>query len=130
MHQPSITYLSFMITRRIRLRQSPAEAGRLLESFMSGANLLPTDFRPVRDPTVLPAPLQVIVVRASQEKRAWACWTNALDTLLFTCELSRQLSRRRGATVIIVNRYREHGELEESAPWMVEEHGGWLRCPE
>jgi hypothetical protein len=111
-------------------RQSRAEVRKLLESFVSGSDLLPRDSRPVHDAAALPAPLQVIVVRAAREKRAWVCWAAALETLLFTCELAPKLTRQRGATVIIVNRYRGRGELEESGSWVAEAQGVWLRCPE
>jgi hypothetical protein len=119
-----------MSMRPLRPRQPRAEVRKLLESFVSGSDLLPRDSRPVHDAAALPAALQVIVVRAAREKRAWVCWASALETLLFNGELAPRLTRERGATVIIVNRYRGRGELEESGSWMAEAHGIWLRCPQ
>jgi hypothetical protein len=122
--------LMSMSMRPLRVRQPRAEIRKLLESFVSGSDLLPRDSHRVHDAAALPAPLQVIVVRAAREKRAWVCWTTALETQLFTCELAPKLTRERGAPVIIVKRYRGRGELEESASWMAEAQGVWLRCPE
>jgi hypothetical protein len=122
--------LMSMTMRPLRVRQPRAEIRKLLESYVSGSNLLPLDSHRVHDAAALPAPLQVIVVRAAREKRAWVSWTSGLETLLFTCEPAPRLTRERGATVIVVKRYRARGELEESGSWMAEAQGVWLRCPD
>jgi hypothetical protein len=119
-----------MVMRRLRLKHSRAEIRKLLESFVSGSDLLPRDSHPVQDAAALPAALQVIVVRAARERLAWVCWTTQLETLFFTCQLAPKLSRERGTTVIVVKRYRGRGELEESGSWMAEPQGVWLRCPD
>ena len=117
-----------MDTRRLRALQPPAEVEKLLEAFVSSRELLPKGCYPIRDPGALPAPLQVVVVRATQEGRVWACWANNFDTWLFTCEMSLSLSRERGVPVLVVNRYGERGELEESAAWVSDPQGKWTRC--
>jgi hypothetical protein len=127
---PAGTGLHNMDTRRLRALQPPAEVEKLLQALVSSRNLLPKGSYPIRDPSALPAPLQVIVVRATQEGRVWACWASSFETFLFTCEMSLPLSRERGAPVIVVNRYGERGELAEAAAWVADPRGTWLRCSE
>lgn len=118
-----------METRRIRAAQSAPGVIKLLEAFVSSRKVLPAGCRAVRDPRALPAPLQVIVVRASQQGRVWACWAGPFETVLFTCELSVSRSRELGAPVIAVKHYRARGELEAAGSWVGVSGGNWLPYP-
>jgi hypothetical protein len=118
-----------MDTRRLRTLQPPAEVERLLGEILEGGEMLPKGCHEIRDPEELPAPLKVVLVRANQEGRVWACWASNFETWLFTCEMSLSLSRERGLPVLSVNRYGERGELEEAAAWMTDTKGRWRRVP-
>jgi hypothetical protein len=118
-----------METRRVRGAQTAAEVVELLEAFVSSRKVLPTGCRAVRDPHALPAALQVIIVRASQQGRVWACWASSFETFLFTWELSVSRSRELGAPVIAVKHYRERGELQAAGTWVGGSGGNWLPCP-
>jgi hypothetical protein len=119
-----------METRRLRALQPPSEVEKMLDAIILGATQLPKGSRQIRDAGELPTPLQVIVIRATQEGRVWSCWANNFETWLFTCEMSLSLSRERGVPVLLVNRYAERGELEDSASWVAYADGKWFRCPE
>jgi hypothetical protein len=117
-----------METRRLRTIQQPSHIEKLLEALVSRANLLPKDCYQIRDPDALPSQLQRLIARAAQEGRVWRCWANSYETCLFTSEMSLPLSRERGSPVLLVNRYRENGELQDAGPWMSDSEGKWRRC--
>jgi hypothetical protein len=116
-----------METVRLRKLLQPSQIEVLLEALVSRGNLLPKDCYRIRDPQTLPSQLQMIVARAVSEGRIWACWANAHYTWLFTSEMSLHLSRERGTPVLLVNRYSENGELEDTGPWMADAAGRWQR---
>jgi hypothetical protein len=114
-----------METRRLRIIQQPSRIERLLDGLISDRELSPKDSYQIRDPAALPSPLQNAVTQAAQQGRVWACWANAYETSLFTCEMSLPLSRERGAPVLQVNRYDEKGELKDAGSWTTDPEGKW-----
>jgi hypothetical protein len=117
-----------MDTRRLRTIQQPSHIERLLEALVSRANLLPKDCYQIRDPAALPPPLQTVIAQAAREGRVWGCWANSYETCLFTSEMSLPRSRERGVPVLLVNRYGESGELQDTGVWMTDLEGKWRRC--
>jgi hypothetical protein len=116
-----------METVRLRNLQQPSQIEILLETLVSRGDLLPKGSYRVRDPKALSSPLQMIAARAASEGRIWASWASTHQTWLFTCEMSLHLSRERGTPVLLVNRYDEKGELEDTGPWMADAAGRWQR---
>ena len=117
-----------METMRLRKLLQPSQIEVLLEALVSRGDLLPKDCYRIRDPKTLPSQLQTIVARAASEGRIWACWATAHYIWLFTCEMSLHLSRERGTPVLLVNRYGEGGELQDTGSWMADAEGRWQRC--
>jgi hypothetical protein len=117
-----------METRRLRTIQQPSHIERLLEALVSRADLLPKDGYQIRDPAALPVPLQTVIAQAARAGRVWGCWANSYETCLFTCEMSLPRSRERGVPVLLVNRYGESGELQDSGVWMTDLEGKWRQC--
>jgi len=113
---------------RLRKLLQPSQIEVLLEALVLRAGLLPKDCYRIRDAKTLPSHLQVIAARATSEGRIWACWATSHDILLFTCEMSLHLSRERGTPVLLVNRYGENGELQDTGSWMADAEGKWQRC--
>jgi hypothetical protein len=117
-----------METRRLRTIQQPSHLERLLEALVTRADLLPKDCYQIRDPAALPTRLQTVIAQATQEGRVWRCWANSYETCLFTSEMSLPRSRERGAPVLLVNRYGESGELQDSGSWVSDPQGTWRQC--
>jgi hypothetical protein len=119
-----------METLRLRKIQQPSEVERLLESYISRANILPASAYPIRDTRAIPNELRGWVAKALKQGNAWSCWASNSRTWLFTAEMSIALSRERGTPVLQVNRYLDDGVLEESANLMLDKTGKWSRCAE
>jgi hypothetical protein len=117
-----------METLRLRKIQQPSEVERLLEAFVSRGSYLPKECYQVRDPRELSSQLRRVLADEAQQGHVWACWVNAFQTWLFTCEMSLVASRERGAPVLKVNRYDETGELKETGTWLADKQGTWTRC--
>jgi hypothetical protein len=119
-----------METVRLRNLQRPSQTRVLLEAFVSRTELLPKGAFRIRDQKALSSQLQPLAARAATEGRIWAAWATRHHIWLFTCEMSLHLSRARGTPVLLVNRYGEDGQLQDSAPWAADAQGGWQRCGE
>jgi hypothetical protein len=117
-----------METMRLRKIQQPSKVERLLEAFVSRANLLPENCYQIRAPRALSPQLQRVVARATQKSHVWACWADSHHTWLFTCDMSLALSRERGAPVLQVDLYDAAGELKDAGFWIVDQEGKWCRC--
>jgi hypothetical protein len=115
-------------TRRLRKLQEPSQVERLLELVISRAQLVPDTAYPIRDPKALPPELQRIALQAVKEGRVWSCWAYGVQHWLFTGEMSLPASRERKKPVLRVNRYDDHGELNETGCWMADRDGRWGRC--
>lgn len=117
-----------METVRLRRMQEPSRIQRLLEAYVSRANILPENAYPVRDPRELPPSLEIVIARALAQGQVWVCWAHASQIWLFTCEMSLALSRERGTPIVLVRRYNEEGELRDSGTWRFDALGNWNRC--
>ena len=117
-----------METLRLRRLQEPSRVQRLLEAYVSRANLLPEGSYPVRNPSELPERLKSVIARALAQGHVWLCWAHTSQIWLFTAEMSLALSRERGAPVVMVRRYDEDGELKDSGTWRIDALGTWSRC--
>jgi len=119
-----------METLRLRKIQQPSQLERLLEAFVSRGDLLPPAAYQIRDPKTVPSPLRRLVSQAVRDGQVWTCWADNFHHWLFICEMSLSLSRERGVPVLLVSRYAERGELEDSASWVAYADGKWFRCPD
>ena len=119
-----------METVRLRTIQQLSFLDRLLHSFMLKADLLPEGAYQIRNCTDLPAVLQPIIVLAAQRGQAWTCWADNVRTWLVTAEMSLVLSREHGSPVLLVDVYRENGNLTDSATWVPDQTSRWRRCHE
>jgi hypothetical protein len=117
-----------METMRLRNLQHPSQIEVLLETLVSRGDLLPKGSYRIRDPKALSSQLQMIATQAASEGRIWASWANTHYIWLFTCEMSLHLSRERGTPVLLVNRYDENGELQDTGSWTADAEGKWQRC--
>ena len=122
--------MQVMETVRLRKIQQPSRVERLLEAFAESANILPPDCYRIRDVRALSTPLQRLVDQATHRKHAWGCWTDDKGIWLFTAEMSLPLSRKHGSPVLLVNQYREDGELKHSGAWGADTEGKWRRYRE
>ena len=117
-----------METLKLRQIQHPSEVERLLESYISRADILPKGAYPIRTAASVPRELRGLVMQAVKLGKTWSCWTQGIQTWLFTAEMSLPLSRERGAPVLQVNLYGDDGSLRESGTLMPDQTGKWCRC--
>ena len=113
---------------RLHALQQPMQAERLLEAFITRANILPKDSYRVRDPEALPDSLQRVMFNAPQEGQICICWARGLHTWLFTCEPPVQASPERRSSALHVKVYGESGNLVAAGAWMSDIEGKWQRC--
>ena len=116
-----------METLRLRSIQNPSHVGRMLEALVEQSTLLPNGTDQIQDSETLSHQLRAVVSRAVDEGRVWACWMDAHETHLFTCEMSLPQSRERGTPVLLVNRYDDKAELKDSGTWFADPQGKWRR---
>ena len=120
-----------METLRLRRIQQPSKVERLLDAYISRSTVLPQGSYQIRDPHAVPTGLQRIVSQATEQGKVWSCWrTSSSDTLLFTCEISMPLSRKRGTPVLQVCLYNKDGSLRDSDSWTTDPEGTWQRSSE
>ncbi|HXO63269.1 MAG TPA: hypothetical protein VN882_01090 [Steroidobacteraceae bacterium] len=115
-------------TVRLKRLEQPTHVERLLEAFISRAGILPADAYRIRHPDAIPAPLRGQMLNAVTQGRAWICRACGPRMWLLTAKMSLTMSRARGATVLQVEVYGEHGHLEEVGSWMPDYDGGWQLC--
>jgi hypothetical protein len=115
--------------KTLKSRQiQPSEVERLLESYISRADILPTGAYQIRTAGSVPWDLRGLVMEAVKLGKTWSCWAQGMHTWLFTAEMSLSLSRERGVPVLQVNLYGYDGSLRESATLMVDPTGNWRHC--
>jgi hypothetical protein len=115
-------------TLKLRQIQHPSEVERLLESYIFRADILPKGAYPIRKAASVPKELRGRVMQAVKLGKTWSCWTDGIQTWLFTAEMSLALSRERGAPVLQINLYGDDGALRESATMTTDQDGKWRRC--
>ena len=116
-----------MHTVKLRQVQEPSSVKRLLESFVSRTHFFADGSHQVSDPRELPPNVRAILSRASAQGQAWSCWARGSQIWLFTGEMSLPLSRERGTPVLLVRRYGEDAELQDSGAWRYDALGAWGR---
>ena len=117
-----------METLRLRRIQEPSRVERLLAAYISRSATLPHGSYQIRDPRGLPPSLKSLVSQATVKGEAWSCWAYGAQLWLYTCEMSLELSRERGAPVILVRQYNQDAEVTDSATWRFVAEGAWTRC--
>ena len=108
---------------------SASKVGELLESYVSQSDVVPPGSYQLRAPTSVPLEVRKVLTQAAKAGQTWSCWAHGGRTWLFTCNMSRLLSRERGAPVLEVSVYGNHGELTDSGAWMPDPQGRWCRSP-
>ena len=119
-----------METLRLRRMQEPSRVERLLEAYISRAADLPDDAYQIRDASELPPCLRVVISRAIEEGAVWSCRSCGSQLWLYTCHMSLERSRERGAPIILLQVYGEDAELKGSGAWRFDPLGVWVRCPD
>jgi hypothetical protein len=107
--------------------QHPSKVGELLESYISQSDVVPKGSYQIRKRDSVPPEARKILTQALKEGQTWSCWAHGLHTWLFTCNMSRRLSRERGAPVLRVSIYGDDGQLRDCGSWMPDQHGKWCR---
>ena len=105
----------------------PSHIGELLESYVSQSDVVPKGSYQIHQPGSVPRDVRQVLARAIKEGLTWSCWAHGLHTWLFTCNMSRPLTRQRGAPVLQVSLYGEDGSLRDRGSWIPDDHGKWCR---
>jgi hypothetical protein len=116
------------IVRLLCKIRHPSQIGELLESYVSQSALVPKGSYEIRQLGSVPRQVRKALTQAVKEGQTWSCWAHGLHTWLFTCNMSRSLSRERGAPVLQVSLYGDDGELRDRGSWIPDEHGKWCRA--
>jgi hypothetical protein len=107
--------------------QHPSKVGELLESYISQSDAVPRGSYQIRELSSVPREVRKVVSQAIKEGQTWSCRAHGLHTWLFTCDMSRPLSRERGAPVLHVSLYGDDGGLRDCGIWTPDQHGRWCR---
>ena len=104
-----------------------SKAGELLESYISQSDVVPSGSYRIHEPSSVPREVRKALTQAVKEGQTWSCWAYGRHTWLFTCNMSRSLSRERGAPVLQVSLYGDDGGLRDCGAWTPNQHGKWCR---
>jgi hypothetical protein len=115
------------IVRFLRKIQHPSKVGELLESYIAQSDVVPKGSYQIHRPGSIPQAVRDVLTRAVKEGQTWSCWAHGLHTFLFTCNMSRPLTRERGVPVLEVSLYGDDGRLQDSGSWMPDQTGKWCR---
>jgi len=113
----------------LRKIQHRSEVQELLESYISQSDVVPRGSYEIRKPDSVPREVRKVLTQAVKEGKTWSCRAHGLHTWLFTCDMSRPLSREHGAPVLQVSLYGDDGGLRDRGSWMPDHHGKWCREP-
>lgn len=116
-----------MQTMRLSVLQAPSRVQMLLESLLP-VQLLRDEARRITEQSELPSALQKIVIKCRTSQNAWSAWTDAVNTWLFTAEMSLALSRERGRPTLHVGHYDMDGRVREWQVWALLNDGTWQQC--
>jgi len=114
----------------VRLRwksQYSSKVEELLESYISQSEVVPKGAYRIREPDSVPREVRKPLIQAAKEGQTWSCRAHGLHTWLFTCNMSRPLSRERGAPVLQVSLYDDDGGLRDCGTWIPDQSGKWCR---
>jgi hypothetical protein len=99
-----------------------------LHQIVSASGVLPSDACQVVDVGKVPATLRRVISLARDIGQSCCCWRDERQRhYLFSAEMSPELSKRRGAPVLHLDEYDDHG-LKGTSSWMLTHDGKWLRC--
>jgi hypothetical protein len=113
---------------RVRCKiQVPSQVEELLESYISQSEVVPKGAYRIRELGSVPQEVRRPLIQAAREGQTWSCRAHGLHTWLFTCNMSRPLSRERGAPVLQIRVYGDDGGLRDSGEWMPDQNGRWCR---
>jgi len=115
------------IVRLLCRIQHPSKVGELLESYISQSCVVPKGSYQIYQLGSVPREVRKVLTQAIKEGQTWSCWAHGLHTWLFTCNMSRSLSRERGAPVLQVSLYGDDGGLRDRGSWIPDQHGQWCR---
>jgi hypothetical protein len=115
-----------MVRLLCKIRHS-SKVAELLESYVSQSDVVPKGSYQIHQPGSLPREVRKVLTQAVKEGQTWSCRVHGLHTWLFTCNMSRPLSRERGAPVLQVSLYGDDGGLRDQGSWIPDEHGKWCR---
>ena len=104
-----------------------SKVGELLDSYVYQSELVPRGSYQIRQAGSVPREVRKVLTQAVKQGQNWSCWAHGLHTWLFTCNMSRPLSRARGAPVLQVSLYGEDGALRDHGSWIPDQHGKWCR---
>jgi len=117
-----------METVRLRCKiHDSSKVQELLESYISQSEVVPKGSYRIREPGSVPPEVRKPLIQAAKDGQTWSCRAHGLHTWLFTCNMSRPLSRERGAPVLQVSLYGDDGGLRERGNWIPDENGKWCR---
>lgn len=113
---------------RLRCKiQHPSKVEELLESYISQSEVVPKGSYRIREPDSVPREVRSSLIQAAKQGQTWSCRAHGLHTWLFTCNVSRALSRERGVPVLQVSLYGDDGSLRDCGAWMPDQNGKWCR---
>ena len=112
---------------RLRKSQHPSGVQELLESYISQSEVVPKGSYRIREPGSVPREARKVLTQAVKAGQTWACRAHGLHVWLFTCNISRPLSRECGAPVLNVSLYGDDGRLRDCGTWIPDHHGKWCR---
>jgi len=107
--------------------QRVSKVSELLESYISQSNVVPTGSYQIHAPSSVPREVRKVLNQAVKEGQTWSCWAHGSHTWLFTCNMSRLLSREHGTPVLQVSLYGDDGGLRDCGTWRPDQHGKWCR---
>jgi hypothetical protein len=112
---------------RLCKSQHPSGVQELLESYISQSEVVPKGSYQIREPGSVPREVRKVLTQAVKAGQIWSCRAHGLHIWLFTCNMSRPLSRERGAPVLNVSLYGNDGGLRDCGTWIPDQHGKWCR---
>src|ERR1700751_2758760 len=113
---------------RVRCKiQVPSQVEELLESYISQSEVVPKGAYRIRELGSVPQEVRRPLIQEAREGQTWSFRAHGLHTWLFTCNMSRPLSRERGAPVLQIRVYGDDGGLRDSGEWMPDQNGRWCR---
>lgn len=104
-----------------------SKVGELLESYISQSDVVPRGSYQLHERVSVPREVRQVLNQAVREGQTWSCWAHGSHIWLFTCNMSRPLSRKCGAPVLQVSVYGDRGELRDCGTWMPDQRGTWRR---
>src|SRR2546429_9982522 len=105
----------------VRLRwksQYSSKVEELLESYISQSEVVPRGAYRFREPDSGPREARKPLIQAAKEGQTWSCRAHGLHTWLFTCTMSRPLSRQRAAPVLQGRLYGVARGLRDWGTWV------------